>query len=112
MAKEESNTNNSLKKYNIIKEEEKLTILGFHFNSDFQMHLVTWKTLISKLQMRCNILKRRNNSLKGHTLTAGLLLASKIWYMSYMFPSLMPQADDIQRILNNWLRNGQVSLPV
>src|SRR3989440_9291348 len=65
MAKEEANTNNSLKKYNIMKEREKLTILGFHFNSNFQMHLVTWKTLISKLQTRCNTLKKRNISLKG-----------------------------------------------
>src|SRR5205823_10573010 len=96
-AREETNTNNSIKKYNVIKEREKLTILGFHFNSDFQMHPVTCKTLISKLQTRCNILKRRNISLKGHMLTAGLLLISKIWYTSYVFSPLMSQADDIQR---------------
>ena len=94
-----------------MKEKGKLIILGYHFNSDFQMHTTTWKTLISKLQTRCNILKRRNISLKGRTLTAGSLLASKIWYTTYVFPPLMSQADNIQRILNNWSRNGQISLP-
>ena len=41
IAREEANTNNNLKKYNIMKEKGKLTILGYHFNSDFQMHPTT-----------------------------------------------------------------------
>ena len=40
-AREEANANSTLKKYNIMKEKGKLTILGYHFNSDFQMHPAT-----------------------------------------------------------------------
>ena len=75
------------------------------------MHQTSWKSILKKLETRVNILGSRNISLKGRTLTAGALLASKIWYTTYVFPLLMSQADDIQRILNKWSRKGGISLP-
>jgi hypothetical protein len=75
------------------------------------MFLNTWSTLIDSLKKRITFLKLRNLSLKGRALTAGLLLASKIWYTSYIFPPLMKHVDEIQRLLNGWVRGDSKSLP-
>src|SRR6185369_8446305 len=89
----------------------KLTILGYHFNNDMEMHHSTWPSLITKLEKRLRLLKTRNISLKGRVLTAGSLLASKIWYTSYIFTPLMKQVDHIQKLINNWTRGDSKSLP-
>ncbi|CAG8671601.1 3782_t:CDS:2, partial [Ambispora gerdemannii] len=81
-----------------------INILGFHFNTNFTMHHSTWPTLIKKLEKKLFLLKIRDISLKGRALTAGSLLASKIWYTSYIFPPLMRQVDTIQSLLNKWAR--------
>ena len=54
---------------------------------------------------------QRSLSLKGRALTSNTLLASRIWYTSYIFPPLLMQADKIQRIVNNWARKDSKTLP-
>jgi hypothetical protein len=42
---------------------------------------------------------------------AGSLLASKLWYTSYIFPPLIKHIDAAQKLLNNWVRGDSKSLP-
>lgn len=83
----------------------------YHFTSDLNMYPNTWSDLLNSLRKRLNSFGSRNLSLKGRSLVAGSLLASKIWYTSYIFPPLARHMDQIQRLINNWARSGSVSLP-
>jgi len=96
--------------YKTLKELEKLTILGYHFMGNLEIYPNTSSNLLESLEKRLNNLKTRSMSLKGRSLLAGSLLASKLWYMSYVFPPLMKHIDTVQRLLNNWVRNDSKSL--
>src|SRR6185369_601308 len=97
--------------YRLAAPDEKITILGFHFTPKFEMFPDTWTKLQQKLQQKLETIETRDISLKGRVLTANVLLASKIWYTSYVHQPTMAQADKIQRTLNNWARKGGKTLP-
>src|SRR5579883_1652300 len=56
-------------------------------------------------------LATRNLSLKGRVLISNMLLASKIWYTSYIFPPTASQRDRIQHTINIWAKKNSRILP-
>ena len=100
-----------LSKYSIMGKGERITILGFHFNENLEMHQRTWTDLIGKLKKKLILMSTRALSLKGRSLTANSLLVSKIWHTSYIVPPLLKQVDEIQVLLNNWARKDSKTLP-
>lgn len=98
-------------RFKLCTPNERITILGFYFTPNMEMHPMTWPNLVEKVKTRIQQLKARQISLKGRVLTAGSLLASKIWYTSYIFSPLMRHVDTIQQAINNWVRGDSKSLP-
>ena len=97
--------------FKTLNPDEKITILGFGFNTQGESHPSNWPTLIDKLQKKITQLSSRDLTLKGRSLTSNLLLASKIWYMSYIFPPTAGQRDIIQHLINNWAKKESRILP-
>jgi hypothetical protein len=104
-----NNQLNSL--FEVIPEDGELTILGYSFDANFEVYKQVWTDLIEKLKKKVQQIGTRSLSLKGRVLTAGSLLASRIWYTSYIHPPSMKNADEIQTLLDNWTRSDSKSLP-
>ena len=72
---------------NLKVEEEYFTTLGIHFSCNYDIALKTmWKYIYDKIQNRIPMIRNRNFTLYQKATLINSLIASKIWYVSHVYP--------------------------
>ena len=61
--------------------------LGIFFSCDYEVALdVTWQQLVNKIKRRIPLIKNRGFTIYQKVIIVNALLASKIWYISHVYP--------------------------
>ena len=85
---------------NLKVEDEYFTTLGIIYSCNYDIALKTmWKYIYDKLKLRLSIIRNRNFTLYQKAILINCLIASKLWYVSHVYP--LP-------IENTTLINGEI----